>query len=1227
MKKKIRKLFYYGLALLFVLAGVLYYAWQHTYNLPQSVIERIRDYTKSFHNIDFTVEAIKLTLPQQKISARKLKLKVTGEKDFVGLDEIKIYLASGTGPLDLYYNQIAIERVEINGLAVDLTSPFPEGSEKDGALPDIPASQISIKGLSLNTSVTALNVPDYDLSFVRSDNTANIEMSFAQGPLGGSGKLAGMLDLGDGDANIRFVWQQKNFSGFLPLIYLWHVLGLNIVSGSAEVDLSWQGNLFSRIKNPGGDLARLLKQELAGHIKFDACRFLMDEMQGQFDLSASRTASSPWNLNFQADDGTGTIRLAAEYKGREGSLTDFVAEVIGEQVVFPEILITKMGLVGANVKVGEADFAGQFSGDIAKITGTGSAAISNWKYQGKSIKKAVVDWNLTQDLRFAVAGKIVTELGNLQASAAVFLGGDRKGKGEVHGKLAELDLQSLRPFIESPIQGRCSGPFKIDFDISAPEKTFYDLQLFMQDGKFYNFTPEALHVRVFGNGPDWNLSNPRAVFANGGEIKVEGLINAGSIAAKVDVSNVDLRNFEVSPDIAAGFASLKAEVKGALLEPEVNGQLWAQNLDIMEIPCETVRAQLIFKDGKLTLAPLVIALADDASIDGYLSLDLLNGKLQGFKLNFQKLNVSVLQALLPASVADERVSGLIAGSVLFDGTKKHAYWDFLVDGRHLSFADNVIDSIYYEGSMFGDQSEIRSLFVRAFGGTLSVSGQVTDKERFSGAVEADAIRFANIPAINKLLPDLKGEASFQGDVEWSTEKKVGNFTLFARDLKTSGRELGNFGGEIIIDDAGLRVSSGEFDKLGISVDGEISWAGIRPYKAELLLDNVDFSFIPESHGIKTFDYGGLLVSGACNLSGDLDTGMPDVVDMQLESIRIQKENDVIVSNQPVQVIYQNGGIEIRSLELKYRLGIFGVSGVIVPGKSLALMVNGKDFSLKALGRLFDLPNWDYQGSLSLNARLFGDLNDLKLKADAAIDELIIAGRKIPAVKGKVEGDKSRIVVEEIQITLPATSLQLKGNIDLAEGYKPVNLSMHLFVPHGPLTDLPEYLPEVFREASGTIQADINLSGRPTNPQITGDLHLLADTIAFSNMRKPLTNVNIAMSTEDGLINIDALEANLGRGVLSGNGQIDFRDSLGSMTARISGEKLDLSFMNLEVNGASASIDISGDIYNPVVKAKAFIPRGKFALTTDLFSKKRKMDLFFDSLSYQFAIDVPSNFWV
>jgi translocation and assembly module TamB len=40
-----------------------------------------------------------------------------------------------------------------------------------------------------------------------------------------------------------------------------------------------------------------------------------------------------------------------------------------------------------------------------------------------------------------------------------------------------------------------------------------------------------------------------------------------------------------------------------------------------------------------------------------------------------------------------------------------------------------------------------------------------------------------------------------------------------------------------------------------------------------------------------------------------------------------------------------------------------------------------------------------------------------------------------------------------------------------------------------------------------------------------------------------------------------------------------------------------------------------------------VPRGRFNLSTDIFKRRRKFDLFFDSLAYHFDIEVPRNFWV
>ena len=1223
---KIRKSLLFALILLLGMAGLLYHFYQQSFQIPKPLMTHMRSLVREFNAIDFDAESLKINLPRHIITASKLKIMLPGQAPFVELDKAVIYLASGTGPLDLYFSRAIVERAELSGLTYDATAPQP-ARQDDAKISRVPAREIALNGLKINTSVSVFNIPDFRGKFIRARRNANVELAFDKGPLGGRGRLVAMLALGTGEAKIKFNWLQEDFSGFIPLIFLSHRFGLNIMRGGAEVAVNYEGNLLERLKKPADKIATFLNKELEGRLTLKNCGFKWGGIDADISFVASRTHDLPWKYDLKVADGQGSISIRGDWRGREESLTDFSANIKGERVHLTPMAFEKLGMPLLNTEPGEIDFSGDFVGDIKKVSGNGSARARNWKYQNKSIHNADLSWSISEDFCLKAAGRLRTEIGNLVASSTTWLAGPLKGHSMISGNLDELDLQSLRPFIESPVAGKCSGPFKVKFDFASPASATYDIHLEMREGKFYAFEPDMFTARIYGTGAKWNISNPLACFPDGGRIALDGLITSEKFAARASVDNVDLKAFGLPEHIASGQASLKADIGGSLADPVVQGELWSGRVGIMGLNVDSFKAQLLVKEKKLTLAPLVIRPVDEALIDGFFSINLLNGKLRAFRLAFQKLPVDFLNGLFSKHLKDTQVDGILSGSVSFDGQRAQDYWEFSIDGRQLVINEQDIDTFFLEGSVLGHQGELKNLFVRAFGGTISASGQFVDKEHFSGTIEAESLKYEKMAVLKTFLPEFRGDLSLQGALDWTREHKSGEFTVFSRTMKTNGRDIGNFGCEITVNDSELKITGGEFDKLGVKIDGEIDWLGRRPYKARLDLDKVDLSFIPEAHGIKTFDYGGLLVTGKCQMQGDLASLTPDLVDMQLETVRIQKENDVIVSNRPMQVIYQNNSIEIRSLELKYRLGILGVEGVFTPGKNVALMINGNNFSLKALGRLFDLPNWDYDGSLSINARLFGDLDNVRLKAAANIDEFIFAGRKIPEVRAKVDADPSGVDIEDAMVRLPGSSFNLKGRVDLDKNLTPSNIDLHLFVPQGPLTDLSEYLPQIFREASGTVKADLHLTGKPFNPRISGDLKLLADQLAFSNMRKPLTNVDFAISTDDHIINIDSLKANLGRGQLNGKGQINFRDALGSITANITGEKLDLSFMNLEINGASASLDISGDLYNPVLTSKVFVPRGKFNITTDLLAKRKKIDFIFDSLNYHVDVEVPRNFWL
>lgn len=1221
-----RKLFYFLLLLLIMAAGLVFFAWRQSFKLPAQLINQVRSFARSFHDIDFDAESLKINFPEHTIKARNLKVMLPGEKPFLEAEEATIFLASGTGPLDLYFSRAAIERVHLNSLKYDATAPKPQKASGP-AFPRIPAREITVDGLTLNTSVSAFFIPDFKGSFIRTRRNANIELSFEKGPLGGNARLVAMLGLESGESTINLNWQEKNFSTFIPLIFLSHRFGLNILSGGAALNLNYQGNLAKRLQNPSESLPQLINRELTGSVSIDDCSFNWSGLTGKVNLKIAREAEKPWQGTLTTELNDGKLAINGIWPGNAEKMGDFSADVSADNILVNQPLITSLGLNLRNTEPGRLWFEGSLTGNLQYLAGSGKAIARDWQYQNKKIHSADLNWQLNRESVLDLSGDLATEIGRLAASASIALNGKNKGVGQIQGRMQEIDLQKLKPFIDSPVAGKCSGPFKVIFDLNNPASTTYDMRLELHEGTFFTFSPEKLTARVYGTGARWYLANPLALFPGGGKIAVDGLISSEKFAANVLVDRVSLQTFGLPTSIASGVASLKASLGGPLLHPTVKGDLYGENLEIMGVPVSSFRSQASVKGTVLTLAPMVIRHSDDAYLDGFFSINLLDGSLQAFRLSLQKLPVEILKKFVQPAIAEKIQSGVIAGNVNYSRHRGQNVWNFIIEGHQLSLHDEKIDTLYLEGSTQGRQTELKSLYARAFGGSLNLSGQLLNADKFSGSIEAENLQFAKIAFLQKMNPDLRGEINIQGGFEVDDKLRQGSFTVFTRDMKSGERDLGNFGGEIAIDNAGLRISSGEFDKLGVKISGGIAWEGRRPYSAALEMNNVDLSFLPQIWGIQSFDYGGLVATGKCQVQGDLASLTPDVVNMQVETLKIQKENDVIVSNRPMQVLYQNGSVEVRSLELKYRQGILGVEGLFAPDRSVALMINGKNFSVKALGRLFDLPNWDYDGSLSAEARLFGNLDDMQIKATAKIDELTAVGKKIPEVRAEIEGNRSGIDVAQAFVRLNATSFNLKGRVDLDENIRPANINLHLFVPEGPISDLTVYLPQVFREASGTVKADLHLTGRPTNPEISGDLQMTADQLAFSNMRKPLTKVNFAISTDDRIINIDRLAANLGRGKLLGVGQVNFRDSLGSITASITGQKLDLSFMNLEVNNASAGMNITGDLYNPIVAGKIFVPRGKFNITTDLLAKRKPIDFFFDSLNYHFDIEVPRNFWL
>ena len=160
-----------------------------------------------------------------------------------------------------------------------------------------------------------------------------------------------------------------------------------------------------------------------------------------------------------------------------------------------------------------------------------------------------------------------------------------------------------------------------------------------------------------------------------------------------------------------------------------------------------------------------------------------------------------------------------------------------------------------------------------------------------------------------------------------------------------------------------------------------------------------------------------------------------------------------------------------------------------------------------------------------------------------------------------------------------------------------------------------YFPKVIKLADGTILGKLNVKGNPSNPEITGDLHLNGKKIQLTSMKKPFTNIVFDMTTKDMITTVNVLKASMGKGLIEGHGNVDFKNALGRLDVHLKAEKLDLPFSSLEINNASATVDVTGDIYNPNIVSNIFIPRGKLGLNTSLIPESSESKPIFDSLKY------------
>ncbi len=1210
-----------------ILATVAYYLLFNEFSVPEIVKNKVSELTRFHYGLDFDFNEFKVNFPSNKVNISSFSFSVADKTPFVSIGSTTFHLvASTTKSIGFSSDKVIVDKVYIENLFFDMMSPQLEEASGAFKLPSVPAKEIYLNGAIINTPYGKFDLSSNTASIIKDGSIIDLLLDIPHGPFGINSNFNSEIDLNSGTASIALKLQHENIADFSPLEMYASENNFIIDDGKFNLSLYYFGNIENRINKPLENIAHLLNEEISGNISLKDTKIGWNGLTFDGNLLASKVASESWNYSVNGKIASGSANIKGKWLGSQDKMTKFLSHFSLEDIHFSRERLVSFGLPDFDFSPGSIGFNGVINGDINGFVGSGSTEVKDWYFLGKKLNKALLKWNLLEDYSLLLNGFIDTYLGNVNASSTVWLSGDNKFKGVFDGNLKEIKLKEIGSIFDIPLDGIGKGPFVFEIDFLNPLKSIYSLNASLDNFSIFSFNIKHIDGLISGFGKEWKISNPHAYLSDGGEIIVDGYVDSTTVDAKLRIKDVNINTFGVPQNIASGILRLESTISGSLTMPEVKGSLWGENVVVEGMPLKSFKSEFRIKNGVFVLAPIVVKPIDGSFLDGYVTIDLKNAKILNARVNFQQLCIDLLKAYLPENIASKQFDGVLSGYASYSRRQDLNVTNLLIDGRDLTILGQEIDSIYVEAEALGWQAELKSLFVKAFGGKINLTGQFLNMQKFAGSLEGENIKLERMEFLKEFLPNLEGSIDFQGDIDWNGNKRKGNFNIFGRDIKTNDRELGNFGGEIIIDDEKLEIKNGEFDNLGIKMSGDLMWGARQPYFLKLNLDNVDFSFIPQSHNITLFENGSIVVGGNCVVQGELKTLIPDYITLNLDNLRLKKDDDVIIANKPIDLVFQNGALEIRSLELKYKLGLLAVQGIVSSDKNIAVHIDGDNFSAKALGHLLGIRSFNYDGDIQIDARIFGTIDNVKYGAKTEINNLNIEGNNIPLVQAKIDGDKNKIKIEETFIKLKNSSFNLAGEV-LLDNYIPNKLDLNMYIPQSPITDLTEYLPNIIKTADGDITGKLIISGNPINPKITGDLHLNGKKIQLASMKKPFTNVVFDMTTDDMVTTINTLNASMGKGVINGYGNVDFKNALGKLDIHIRTEKLDLPFLSLEINNASASLDLTGDIYNPVIDSSIYIPRGKLGLNSSLIPESSTSKPIFHSLKYNFDIEVPRNFWV
>lgn len=1226
MKKLLRAAF-----AVFLLSGIvgtclIFWAWNTNIELPAPLASLLRTRVAKEAGAQLLYDTMKINGAEGRGTVSNLVLKNASSAVFLTLREADVRLSSGTTFVDMLTGDTAVQCFEGKDIDVELGNVrLPEKSTPVEELPGlIPVNRFNLRNIRIHTIVGTFSIDTANLDVRRAGGDFSGEIRINSLPLGGQASMTFQVPFDLGTASIALDWDDAslpNVTALYPLLWLW---GISIDEGSASLSLRWSGNLRERFERPDSRIDSLFRNELRGRIQIRDLAVSKADLTTRWNglFQSASDAHRTWNCRIDGGLATDRILLESVFDGSApgwGIGASGTADVSSDTWRLIEPFVPLKGLI-------EPGFASiRFNG--RKPSGKPWQAEAVGLLRGFLVDGAPIE-NASFSLRTEgrkIRGSAVIDSSSGRGSAEGVYDPDA---GDIDANISVDGLRSERVrYISKDIQGFVSGDLHLTGNTAKPADSNITGFVAVDEPRFAGRAADRLEGRFSWNRGEWSVSDP-ILLISGGRIVFQGNVSERRLEGEITAEDVPSEFLGIDADVVRGLCNFRADVEGSPSEPRYTGELWADRVALWERPVSILRARLTGGRRTLSLEHLQAALTSGGTLSGYLNLDLNAGRITTTRFDIVQVDLAQFADRLPEGWKSLEPDGC------FDATFERisseddaAAWNFSFAGRKLTVASASIDELSLTGIWRGHLLEKFETGARIGDGRIALKGHQIPGDGYAGDLRIHDVDLNVLGTILKVSSPLRGVLTADGTIQWNDTAPSGELTVVVRDLGIGDRFLGNGGGEIVVDRHGIRMDNAAFDRLGLKLSGSMPFDGRGSYDLACRMDRTDLSALPAAYGFRSFQAGDLLVTGSGRVEGRIGASKPDHIDANIQSLEIKRGEDLIVANKPMRFLYQNGIVELRSFELKYRQGLFGVEGVWDPGGRTAMTLTGRDFSILALGNLLEIPDWTVGGSLSFDGGIVGSYPALRLDSNIDVKNLTIKNRVIPEITGNIGVTPDKLKLAYVTVRLNSMNIALSGGIPLPGSGAPDSMDLSLDIASSAISDLPGLLPEVFNNASGSIQATMRFTGRPNAPVVAGTMSLKADQLGLRGMRKPFRQVEIGLKTQEGVIHLEPLRATMGRGILEGGGKVDFQTGVGSVTARLSGQKLDLNWNGIDISGASATLDLGGTMYRPVVRGKVRIPKGRAQIGEFKSTPDFKMRLPLESLDYRFDFEIPRNFWV